>query len=50
LTSMAMEAGQHMLVELEVTGLSLVTISLLDEVPSLITMLGKLESVEMDTM
>jgi len=52
LTSMAMEAGQHLLVELEVTGLSLlvVTISLLEEVPSLTTMPGKLESAEMDTM
>ena len=47
---MAMEAGQHLLVELEVTGFNLVTISLLEEVLSLTTMPGELESPEMDTM
>jgi len=50
LSSMAMEAGQHLLVGLEVIGLSPITIRLLEEVPSLITMPGKLESAGMDTM
>jgi len=50
LSSMAMEAGQHLLVGLEVMGLSPITISLLEGVPSPTTMPGKLESAEMDTM
>jgi len=50
LSSMAMEAGQHLLVSLEVIGLSPITIRLLEEVPSLITMPGKLESARMDAM
>jgi len=50
LSSMAMEAGQHLLVGLEVIGLSPIAISLLEEAPSLITMPGKLESAEMDTV
>jgi len=45
-----MEASQHLLVGLEVIGLSPITISLLEEVPSLITMAGKLEYAGMDTM
>jgi len=50
LSSMAMEAGQHLLVGLEVMGLSPITISLLEEVPSVITMPGKLESTGKDIM
>jgi len=47
---MATEVGQHLLVGLEVIGLSPITIKLLEEVPNLITMPGKLESTGMDTM
>jgi len=45
-----MEAHQHLLVGLEDIGFSPITISLLEEVPSLIAMPGKLESAGMDTM
>jgi len=50
LSSMAMEAGQHLLVGLVVAGLSPMTVSLLEEAPSLIATPGKLESAGMDAV
>ena len=43
-----MEAGQHLLVDLEVIGHSLITISLLEGVPSPTIMLDKTDLVEAD--
>ena len=50
LTSMAMEAGLHLLVGLEVIGLNPITINLLEEELSLITTPGRPEVAGMDTM
>ena len=49
-STMAMEAGLHLLVGLEVIGLNPITINLLEEELSLITMPGRPEVAGMDTM
>jgi len=49
-SSMAMEAGQHLLVGMEVIGLNPITVNLLEEVLSLITMPDSPEYAGMDTM